>query len=81
MSEINGYDPYNTRGPKMEGKIPVGPIASVGRTSIEAAINPKTTDALYFVADKYGKVYFGKNNTEHEANIQNLKKQGLWFEY
>ena len=81
MSEINGYNPYNTRGPKMEGKIPVGPIASVGRTSIEAAINPKTTDALYFVADKYGKVYFGKNNTEHEANIQNLKKQGLWFEY
>ena len=81
MSEINGYNPYNTRGPKMEGKIPVGPIASVGRTSIEAAINPKTTDALYFVADKYGKVYFGKNNTKHEANIQNLKKQGLWFEY
>lgn len=81
MSEINGYNPYNTRGPKMEGKIPVGPIASVGRTSIEAAINPKTTDALYFVADKYGKVYFGKNNAEHEANIQNLKKQGLWFEY
>ena len=81
MSEINGYNPYNTRGPKMEGKIPVGPIASVGRTSIEAAINPKPTDALYFVADKYGKVYFGKNNAEHEANIQNLKKQGLWFEY
>lgn len=81
MSEINGYNPYNTRGPKMEGKIPVGPISSVGCTSIEAAINPKTTDALYFVADKYGKVYFGKNNAEHEANIQNLKKQGLWFEY
>lgn len=81
MSEINGFNPYNTRGPKMEGKLPVGPIASVGRTSIEAAITPKTTDALYFVADKYGKVYFGKNNAEHEANIQNLKNQGLWFVY
>lgn len=81
MSEINGYNPYNTRGPKMEGKLPVGPIASVSSSSIDAAINPKSTNALYFVADKNGKVYFGKNNSEHEANIRNLKKQGLWFVY
>ena len=50
--EINTYNPYNTRGPKMEGKIPVGPISSVGKASIEAAIYPNNTNYLFFVADK-----------------------------
>ena len=81
MSEINGYNPYNTRGPNMGGKLPVGPIASVSRSSIEAAINPKSTEAIYFVADKNGKIYFANTNAEHDAIVRNLKNQGLWFVY
>ena len=79
--EIDEYNPYNTRGPNMEGKLPVGPIASVSRSSIEAAIEPNNTTYLFFVADKTGKVYFTNTNAEHEQIIQELVDSGLWYEY
>jgi len=79
--ELDTYNPYNTRGPRMEGKLPVGPISSVSKSSIEAAINPNETDYLYFVADKSGKVYFSRTNSEHNQIISELKTKGLWFEY
>lgn len=81
QSELNKYNPYNTRGPKMNGKLPVGPISTVGVDSIKAALYPDETDDLYFVADKNGKVYFGKTQAEHDQNIKKLKEQGLWFSY
>lgn len=80
-TEINAENPYNTRGPNMEGKIPVGPIASVSKSSIEAAIEPNKTSYLFFVADKNGKVYFTNTNAEHEQIIQDLIDKGLWYEY
>jgi len=79
--ELNTYNPYNTRGPNMAGKLPVGPIASPSLTSIQAAAHPNETQYLFFVADKNGKVYFTRNNSEHEQMISNLKKQGLWYVY
>ncbi len=81
QSELNTYNPYNTRGPRMEGKLPIGPIGSVGIESIKAALYPNETEYLYFVADKNGKVYFGKNNEEHNKNIQMLQNKGLWYTY
>ena len=44
QKEIDKYNPYNTRGPNMEGKLPVGPISSVSKSSIEAAVRPNDTD-------------------------------------
>ena len=46
-------------------------------------INEKTPLATlhWIVADKNGKVYFTKNNTEHNQMINKLKKDGLWFVY
>ncbi len=79
--ELNTYNAYNTRGPNMEGKLPVGPIASVSKASIEAVLKPEQTDNFYFVADKNGKVYFTKTNAEHEEMVSALKTQGLWYEY
>ena len=79
--ELDTYNPYNTRGPSMEGKLPVGPISSVSKSSIEAAINPSETDYLFFVADKNGKVYFSKTTSEHDRIISDLRTKGLWFEY
>lgn len=79
--DLNTENPYNTRGPNMNGKLPVGPIASVGASSIKAALYPDTTDYLYFVADKNGKVYYAKTFDEHNANITYLKSQGLWYTY
>ena len=80
-SELNTYNPYNTRGPKMNGKIPIGPISTVSESSLEAAIEPNNTSYLYFVADKNGKVYFTRTNAEHEEKINKLKNDGLWYEF
>lgn len=81
VKELNTENPYNTRGPGMAGLIPVGPICNPSKVAIEATLNYKETDALYFVADKNGKVYFTKNNSEHNKKIQELKNDGLWFTY
>ncbi len=79
--EINTENPYNTRGPNMNGKIPVGPIDNPSKTAIEATINYTETDNLYFVADKNGKAYFTPNYNEHQKIINKLKKDGLWYTY
>lgn len=81
QSELNRYNAYNTRGPRMQGKLPIGPISTVGIEAIEAAISPEQTDYLYFVADRNGKVYFAKDSQGHDANIANLKSRGLWYTY
>lgn len=81
LKQINTYNPYNTRGPDMIGKIPIGPICNPSRSAIEATLSPTETDALYFVADKTGKVYFTKSNDEHNKIISELKADGLWYTY
>lgn len=79
--ELNSKNPYNTRGPEMSGKLPVGPICNPSKSAVDAAINYIETDALYFVADKNGKVYFTRSNEEHNRIIKTLKSEGLWFTY
>ncbi len=80
-SEINTYNPYNTRGPNMAGKLPAGPISSVSLDSIEAAVNPNDTDYLYFVADASGNIYFTKTNEEHEKKVNELKASNNWMQF
>lgn len=80
-NELNTYNPYNTRGPGMAGKLPIGPISSVGESSIEACLNPNKTNYLYFVADKDGNVYFTRTSQEHTEKIKELKNSGMWFEF
>ncbi len=80
-AEINTYNPYNTRGPKMAGKLPIGPIASISKESLEAAINPNDTDYLYFVADASGNIYFTKTNAEHEQVIKQIKESNNWIQF
>ena len=81
QSELNLKNPYNTRGPNMNGKIPIGPIASVGIETVDAVLHPEETNNLYFVADKNGKVYFAETVAQHEQNIKKLQQQGLWYSY
>lgn len=72
-SQLNSYNAYNTRGPEMEGKLPLGPICNPSLMSIKAALNPSDTDYLYFYADvKTGKVYFTKTLSEHEQIIREV---------
>lgn len=76
FSSENGY---NTRSNKMIGKMPVGPICSPSLSSIEASINPTDNDYLFFVADKYGNIYYTKTISEHEAKVKEIKAKGDWI--
>lgn len=79
--ELKTENPYNTRGPNMEGKLPIGPICNPSKNAILATLDYQETQALYFVADKNKKVYFTNSNEEHINLIKQLKQQGLWYEY
>ncbi len=79
-TEINTYNPYNTRGPLMNGKLPVGAICNFSETSLDAVLNPISSDYYYFVADKSGKTHFTKTYEEHLKVISELKESGNWIE-
>lgn len=58
--------PYNTyRYPGL----PIGPIASPGQASIQAALYPAKTDYLFFVLDSSGTHRFAKTFAEHQQNM------------
>ena len=81
QAEIDSPNAYNTRPMSSVGKLPIGPICNPSEDAINAALNWTKNDYFYFVADKNGKVYFSKTDGEHTTTIQNLKNQGLWFDY
>lgn len=81
MSELQKCNKYNTRSSCMAGKLPVSPICNPGLESIVAAFEPKNHKYYYFVADKYGKTYFSKTDSEHTSTVARLKREGLWIEY
>ncbi len=58
-------NPYNTY--KHKGLTP-GPIAAPGEVSIEATLNPTSTEYYYFLADKDGINHFAKTYEEHQEN-------------
>lgn len=58
--------PYNTY--KHKGLTP-GPIANAGKTSIIAALNPKETDYVYFLATPEGDVLFSETLEEHNQKV------------
>ncbi len=77
--EFNTPNPYNTRGPGMIGKLPVGPICNFSLSSLEASVNPTKNDYYFFVADKNGEVYYSKTNKEHEQMVAEIKEKGDWI--
>jgi UPF0755 protein len=63
-SDLDRDDPYNTyRNPGL----PPGPIANPGKASLEAALRPAESDALYFVLrpDGSGAHHFSSTIAEH----------------
>lgn len=58
--------PYNTY---LHPGLPPGPIGNPGKTSLEAAMHPATTDYYYFVADGSGHHRFANSLEEHNRNV------------
>ena len=74
-SDVERRSPYNTR---LHAGLPPGPIASPGRSSLEAALNPAQTDYLYYVREPSrndGKHNFYSSSNEFEAGVRALR---LW---
>ena len=64
--------PYNTY---LVSGLPPGPIASPGRASLEAVLNPDQTEDLYFVVNsRDGRHKFSRTAAEHDAAVSEYRK-------
>lgn len=73
-SDIERRSPYNTR---LYAGLPPGPVASPGESSLKAALNPATSDYLYYVRNPDrddGAHNFYRNGVEFETGVQALRK-------
>lgn len=72
-SDIERRSPYNTR---LYAGLPPGPVASPGESSLKAALNPATSDYLYYVRNPDrddGAHNFYSNGAEFERGVQALR--------
>jgi len=74
LSDIERHSPYNTR---IYAGLPPGPVASPGESSLKAALNPATSDYLYYVRNPNrndGAHNFYSNGSDFEIGVQALRK-------
>jgi UPF0755 protein len=64
MAMKSPYNTYNNPG------LPPGPIASPGRDSLVAALDPADVPYLYFVSRNDGTHVFAATLAEHNRNVQ-----------
>lgn len=59
----SAYNLYTSPG------LPPTPISNPGLSSINAALNPSSTNYLYYVSDKKGHLHFAETFPQHQQNI------------
>ena len=75
VSDLASKTPFNTR---LNKGLPPTPIASPGRTSLEAAIKPTPGPWLFYVlADEAGHHAFATTGAEFERDVAACKAKGL----
>ena len=70
LENLQTDNPYNTY--VYEGLTP-GAICNPGIEAIDGAFFPAKTNYFYFVSNNAGKIYYGKDNAEHERNKTQVK--------
>lgn len=70
-SELNRETPWNTY---QIPALPPTPIANPGRASIEAALDPDSTEYIFFVADGTGGHAFAVTLADHNRNVAEWRK-------
>ena len=73
-SDLERRSPYNTR---IYSGLPPGPVASPGESSLNAAVNPATSDYLYYVrnpARDDGAHNFYNNAADFEQGVRALRQ-------
>jgi UPF0755 protein len=68
--DLEADGPYNTY---TRAGLPPSPIAMPGQASIDAALNPAPSSALYFVARGDGSSQFSRTLEEHNRAVQKFQ--------
>ena len=69
--DLKTYHQHNTY---INKGLPPSPICSPGADALDAAVNPATTNFLYFVSDGKGKHKFSTNLKDHNLNVKQYRE-------
>ncbi len=70
-ADLQKQSPYNTY---VTPGLPPGPICNPGEAAIRAAMNPESTDKLYFVSKNDGTHHFSATLQEHNRAVQQYQR-------
>ncbi|HBF06879.1 MAG TPA: endolytic transglycosylase MltG [Gammaproteobacteria bacterium] len=71
LKDLKTFTEYNTY--LIKG-LPPTPISNPGKKSIEAVLNPLSTQELYFVSDGYDGHFFSETYDQHKKNVAKYRE-------